>query len=325
MRLTYRQVEYLCEVADQKSITLACRELNISQSSVLAAIAAAEDATGSRLFSRRKGHGVDLTPAGHKFVVSARRFLAAGDEFGRSLSAHFGNEQPSLRLACFSPLGSLLVPPVLKRYVQANGDFNITLLEGDQTELRSWLASGVVDLVITYDLGEEFGHEVTPICRVPAHALLHRNDPDSCNTTISMNQLCQKPHILLDLPETRSYLLALFDFAGQRPSIGLRTRSYETIRSAVANGLGASMLNMRPPESSPDTKDLVRIPISDDLRQPTLIVVDPYGRQKPEYVRCFIQTLYRYFLEIGPKSFAVTTPERMDGLLHPDPDLSRKR
>lgn len=321
MRLTYRQIEYVREVARHKSITAACRSLNISQSSVLAAIKVAEEATGTRLFHRRKGHGIELTPAGQKFLISARKFLAAGEEFGRSLDAFSQAKSPTLRLGCFSPFGALLIPPVLKRYVEANGQTEIVLMEGDQVELRTWLASGDLDLVVTYDIGEEFLSTITPICKFPAHALLSRNDPSSRRESISMAELARKPHILLDLPETRAYLLALFDFTGQRPQIGLRTRSYETIRSAVANDLGASMLNIRPAETSPDTDSLVRLPISDKLRQPTLIVADPYGDQKPQYVRSFIHILHQYLNDLGPDKFAVVRPEFAHDLIYPQPDL----
>jgi len=47
-----------------------------------------------------------------------------------------------------------------------------------------------------------------------------------------MEELSHRPLVLLDLPETRTYLMALFDFAAHRPQLGLRARSYETIRRA---------------------------------------------------------------------------------------------
>ncbi|MEO1641486.1 MAG: LysR family transcriptional regulator [Pseudomonadota bacterium] len=319
MRLTYRQIEYLHVAGSLGSITAASKALNISQSSVVAAINLAEDITGTSLFYRRKGHGMEVTPAGQKFLILARRVLATGDEFQKSLDAFSAPSTTTLRLGCFSPFGSILIPPVLKRFINENGSCQVTLLEGDQSELRNWLATGEVDLVVTYDIGEMYGVGVTPICRCPAHALLNASDPDSGKTSISIKALASKPHILLDLAETRSYLLALLDFAGERPDIVLRTRSYNTIRTAVANGLGASMLNLRPASSGSDSAELVRVPISDDLRAPTLVVADPYGDHKPAYVRSFIQVLFDYFAELGPAKFAVAMPDKHDGLLRERP------
>lgn len=315
MRLTYKQVAYIKEIAIQGSVTDACKALNISQSSLLSAIDSAEQTTKTRLFHRRRGHGVVLTPAGQSFLTSAQKFLAAGAEFGKTLDEFSERTPQTLRLGCFSPFGALLLPPLIKRYSEKYGRCEILLREADQTQLRNWLASGDLDLVVTYDIGDEFTGELTPICKFPAHALLHKQDEHADSPCISMAELAEKPLILLDLPETRAYLLALFDLTARRPAIALRTRSYQTIRSAVASGLGASLLNIGPSETSPDTDNIVRVPISDPLKQPTLLVANPYGELKPDYVQNFIEVVYDYFLELGPENFAVVLPEFADDLM----------
>jgi len=321
MRLTFRQIEYIREVARQGSISSACKVLGISASSVLAAIKAAEEEVGTTIFVRRAAHGIDITPAGQRFLVSARRLLAAGLEFERATGKF--SEQPAevIRVGCFSPFGGMLVPPVLRRYLESNGDCEIVLLEGDQSQLRHWLSTGALDLVITYDIGEAFEAAITPICKFPAHAIMRADDPLAGQEAVSMRELAGRPLILLDLPETRTYLVTLFDFAAHRPKIGLHTRSYETVRVAVANGFGVSILNMRPhEEASPDSPVLRRLPISDPLRQPTLIVADPYGPQKPGYVRAFIDTLYQYVLDLTPEKLTVVKPEFAKDLLYPRPE-----
>ncbi|GLO70757.1 LysR family transcriptional regulator [Phaeobacter inhibens] len=319
MRLTYKQVAYIREIAKRGSITDACKALHISQSSLLAAVEAAEQTTKTRLFHKRRGHGVILTPAGKTFLNSAQKFLAAGAEFGKTLDEFSVRAPQILRLGCFSPFGALLLPPLIKRYSEKYGSSEILLREGDQVQLRSWLASGDVDLIVTYDIGDEFTGELTPICKFPAHALLNIDDEHACCQSISMAELADKPLILLDLPETRAYLLALFDLTARRPTIALRTRSYQTIRSAVASGLGASLLNIGPSETSPDTESIVRIPISDPLKQPTLLVANPYGELKPDYVRDFIDVVFDYFTELGPDEFAVVLPEFANDLLYERP------
>lgn len=324
MRLTHRQLDYIREVAAKGSIAEACKTFRISSSSVLAAISAAEDEIGTRIFTRRAGHGVEVTPSGQRFLVSVRRFLAAGLEFERSTREFADRPAPVIRLGCFSPLGALLIPPVLRRYIDAYGECDIVLQEGDQTELRGWLATGELDLVLTYDIGEEFSGAITPVCKFPAHALLRRDNPLTLKESVSMQELAECPLILLDLPETRTYLLTLFEFAARRPKVALRTRSYETVRAAVVNGLGISILNVRPHHlASPDHETLIRVPISDPLRQPTLIVIDPYGDQKPAYVQSFIAMLFLHLQALGPENFAVVAVGGTDGLLfQPPPGLS---
>lgn len=122
------------------------------------------------------------------------------------------------------------------------------------------------------------------------------------------------------MPETCTYLLTLFDFAARRPKVALRTRSYETIRAPMVNGLGVSVLNMRLHQlARTDHETLIRLPISGPLRQPTLIVIDPYGDHKPAYVQSFIAMLFAHLQELGPNNFAVTLPAMAHGLIFKPP------
>ena len=320
MRLSLRQITYVHEVARLGSISAACASLRMSASPILAAIKVAEEEVGTAIFVRRAAHGVDLTPAGKEFLVSVRRFLSAATDFKRSVTKVSSGHTRSIRIGCFAPLGGMLLPPVLRRYVDANGECEIVMREGEQPELRQWLAAGELDLVVAYDVGDRLGIADTPICKMPAHVLVHVDDPLADMVTVSLREIAQRPFILLDLPETRTRLLTLFDSVGERPKIALRTRSYECIRAAVANGLGVSIANMRPlAEASPDGPYLRRIPISDSLTHPTLTVSDPYGSQKPAYVKAFIQTLYQFILDAGPRNVAVIQDQYLGSIMYPRP------
>jgi DNA-binding transcriptional LysR family regulator len=54
------------------------------------------------------------------------------------------------------------------------------------------------------------------------------------------------PMILLDLPHSRDYFWSVVTAAGLSPVVRYRTRSYETVRSLVAQGHGFSVLNQVP-------------------------------------------------------------------------------
>lgn len=311
MNLSNRQLRYVCEVARQGSIQAASVTLHISQSSILAAIAIAEDALGARIFDRRPSRGVQITPAGERFVIAARALLAAGAEFEREIGGLARAAPQTLRIACFEPFGSLFMAAVLRRFVDAYGPVEVLLSEGDQVQLREWLANGVVDLIVTYDIGPSFGEDrVSRICRVPAHALLPADDPLAQKPAVSIGELSMRPLVLLDLPQTATYITTLFDVLASRPRVGFRTRSYETLRSAVAAGFGVAVLQMRPNgHSAADGPALVRRPLTDVFPAPALIVADIYGSNKPAFVRALIDIVRAFFVELGPQGFAVATPE----------------
>lgn len=317
MKLSIRQLRYICEVAHRGSVSGAAQNLRISQSSILAALDLAESELGNRIFDRRPARGMLLTPAGEGFIAAARTMLNAAAEFDAAINDRHRRMPPVLRVGCFEPFGALFMPEVLRRYLDAAGhDIEIDLREGDQTHLREWLLAGQIDFAVTYNLGGIAPAAITRICDVPAHALLHADDPLAEEPAVTVRALSERPLILLDLPQTGAYLVKLFDTAPIRPQVRLHTRSYETIRAAVASGFGMSILNLRPLTSaSRDGASIVRRPILDPLPPAPLVLADMFGRTKPPHVALFVEVMRGFFREIGPGLFAVTLPEREATLL----------
>ena len=310
MTLTLRQVRYVCTVADCGSIQAASRAMHISASSIMAAIESAEIGLGARIFDRRRSTGVQLTPSGERFVAAGRHLLAAETDFQRQVGTLQADMQ-AVRIGCFEPFGPLFMTEGLKRFTQDVGPVAVSLLEGDQTQLADWLNRGLVDLVLTYDIGPRFNAHATPICQVPAHVLLASDHPLADRAELAISDLAPHPLVLLDLPLTVGYLLSLFDLHGVKPQVSFRSRSYETVRSAVAAGFGAAILNMRP--LNPATDDgakLVRLPLTDPLPAPTLQIVDVYGPNKPRLIKRLSETFVALFRDGDPDRFAVVTEER---------------
>lgn len=316
MRVSLRQLSYIVEVARLGSVARAAGALHISPSSILAAIEVAERDFGTSIFNRRPNRGTTITTAGERFLVAARSLLTAEADFDRQLDALASTAPPVVRIGCFEPFGPLFMIAVLKRFIEATGATHVSLSEGDQDQLRAWLAGGQVDFVVSYEIGPDFPGSVTPICKVPTHAVLHASDPLACRASVSITELAGRPLVLLDLPHTSAFLLTTFDVFGVRPRVSLRSRSYETVRAAVTEGLGMTVQNMRPMATAgADSPLIVRRPISEDVPSATLVVADIYGETKPLFVRRFIDILRNFFCEATPRGFAVTLPEREAGLL----------
>ncbi|GGF70579.1 LysR family transcriptional regulator [Azorhizobium oxalatiphilum] len=316
MALSLRQIRYVAEVARLGSIQAAARELSISQSSILAAIDLAEAEIGARMFTRRPSQGMRTTPAGERFIAAARGLLAAETEFVRQIGSLGEGPPRGIRLGCFQPFGPLFMPEVLRRLVARTGPMDISLLEADQLELREWLDTGRIDAAVTYEMGPPFHGDITRICRMPAHVLMRSDDPLAALDAVPLSALAERSLILLDLPQTGGYLSSIIDMSGLGRRIGFRTRTYETVRTAVAAGFGLAILNMRP--ISPimvDEPVLCRRPIADPLPPPTLIVVDPYGDSKPRFLMDFIAEMHALFRTLGPQKFAVARPDEEPILL----------
>jgi DNA-binding transcriptional LysR family regulator len=209
-----------------------------------------------------------------------------------------------VRVGCFQPFGPLFMTALLRRYLEAIGPTDLVLMEGDQRQLSAWLSNGEIDFVVTYATGQVFA-DATPICSVPPHAVLHRDDPLANLPAVAPAELAARPFVLLDLPETAPFLTAVFD-RRTPPRIAFRSQNYETVRSAVAVGLGVSVLNLRPfGEAALDPPTLVRRPLEGAPEPLTLVVADIYQGLKPHFVSVFIEETRRFFEEAGPERYAV--------------------
>jgi DNA-binding transcriptional LysR family regulator len=312
MKLSIRQLRYICEIAHQGSLMGASKALNISQSSILAALDLAEAELGARIFDRRPARGATLTPAGEDFIAAARELVNAAQHFSMAIGDQRARMPKLLRIGCFEPFGALFMPEVLQLFVRTAGhDVDIDLREGDQEHLRDWLLAGQIDFAVQYNIGEVAKGSITHICDVPPHALLHADDPLAQEKAVTVSALSERPLILLNLPQTATYLIDIFRSAPLRPRVRLHTRSYETVRAAVASGFGMSILNMRPMgRASQDGSAIVRRPIIDDLPPAPLILADMYGRTKPQHVRRFIEVLQDFFRQAGASAFVVTPSDR---------------
>lgn len=316
MNLTVRQLRYVSEVARLGSVQAASTALHISQSSILAAITLAEGEMGARIFERRPARGVQITPAGERFVTAARIMLSAANEFDRAIGDLSERVPKILRIGCFEPFGALFLPAALRRYVDSVGDVEIVLIEGDQVEVQRWLADGLIDLGVIYDIGHIEVGSMTKICKVPAHAVLHADDPLAQQEAVSLSEIATRPLILLDMPQTSTYLLTLFDILAERPQVRFHTRSYETVRSAVASGFGMSVLNMKPVGgANADSALIVRRPLVDELPPPSISIIDLYAHSKPLFLRLFIDVCRQFFREVGPAGFSVALRHTHQSLL----------
>lgn len=311
MKLSIRQFQYVCEVADSGSIRSASATFNISPSSILAAIAIAETEISAPIFTRKASKGMFVTPLGEQFIAAAREVLVAAQEFDRSIE-RLSPRQEILRVGCYEPISFLFFPQFIGTYRARGGSSEIELHEGSREQIEEWLAAGNIDLAIFYDTKLPAQSGWLPICRIPPHALLHASDPLAAQPLVALADLIARPLILPNVRYAVDYITSLFERLERGPECVLRTKSYEGVCSAVASGLGYSIMIMKPIGSVASFANTVRIPIIDDIAPSILVLADNYGKQKPKAVQQFADMLFNFFEDLGPSGFSISRPSLVD-------------
>jgi DNA-binding transcriptional LysR family regulator len=245
---TLVQLRYFLVAAERGSMTEASQELHIAQSAVSTAVYHLERDLQVQLFIRRRGRGLTLTPAGERLRQQARDLLARAREVEREARGDGGNLTGPVTVGCFVTLAPYYLPPLFSECTRRHPGIQIDVVEGETDDLVRALTAGHLDFALTYGLGLSAEPELRAetIALAPAYVIVPAGHPLAGRDSVDLAELSAEPLVLLDLPHSRDYFHSLVAATGTAPDVRYRTRSYETVRSLVARGLGYSVLNQRP-------------------------------------------------------------------------------
>lgn len=153
--VSLRQLQYLVAVADLGGFRKAAEACHVSQPSLSAQIAHAEDALGVRVFERNRRQ-VRVSAAGLPLVAQARAVLvAAGDlaELGRQLADPFAG---TLRVGVIPTISPYLLPEIAPALARAYPRLTIVWREDHTRGLVRQVNDGTLDaavLALEADLG----------------------------------------------------------------------------------------------------------------------------------------------------------------------------
>lgn len=169
----------LVSLAETRSFSRTAERLCITQSAVSHAVRGLEAAVGAQLVIRDR-MGLELTSAGESALDSASTAL---DALQALLSAGQQALVGTVRLAAVVSASTAIVPAVLSLARRYHPGLNVTLLVGTDAEVTRWVETGIADIGLAYDTGDDgcepliddqlyaigaarsrFGRESTPAC-----------------------------------------------------------------------------------------------------------------------------------------------------------------
>lgn len=310
MNTSFRQLTYVATAARLCNISQAAKVLNISTSSVLAAIDKAEEEFGVTIFVRQKAKGLTITPTGRQIVSNIEYLLEEVATFNDKLSGIGRSLTGDLHVGCFHSISSHLLPAIIRDLARDHPGISIHIHEGDVIEIQDLLRDGIVDVILTYDFDMPENVVKTILANVPPHVVVAQSSPFSKRSSISLGELRDLPMILLDLPVSRIYVPSLFEAEGFQPRIVYRTRIYETVRSLVAENLGYAIMNLRPLiDGTYGSQKVVCLPIEGKNHGPNLIILRRPDAYATRIVQVFTEYSQKYFDSEGYRGYIVRKEE----------------
>ncbi len=240
--VTLRQLQYIVAVAMRKSFRKAAEDCHVSQPSLSAQVAQAEDTLGVRLFERDR-RSVVLTPPGQAIVERARALLVNADELVDSARQFADPFSGSLRIGVIPTVGPYLLPEVAPRLRERYPKLAFLWTEEKTSVLMDKLAKAELDGAIVAteaEIGDlprlVLGPDAFVFAAAPNHPLSASKRP------LKAEEL-EGEHVLL-LDDGHCFREQALSFCSRSGALeaGFRATSLPTLVQMAAGGAGVTLL-----------------------------------------------------------------------------------
>jgi DNA-binding transcriptional LysR family regulator len=218
-------------------LTTAASRLRISQSGASHALRALEAQVGATLFIR-DSQGLHLSEAGQRLLPYMEQALADLDAMRAAAAGLSQLKTGNLRVAAVPSLLASILPPMLKEYGDRFPGIDLSVFEGTDDEVRTWVASGLAH--VGFSALPVEGLAAEEIARDEWLALIPVDlFPDESG--ITLRQLAQHK-FLMSGGGCELHIQRIFAAAHIALPDPLTVKQLPTIQAMVADKLGVSLV-----------------------------------------------------------------------------------
>jgi len=261
--MTLTQMKYFIEVCKCKNITKAAFILHVSQPTVTISMKDLEAETGLNLF-KREGKKLSITNEGEFLLSKIGAILNSVEQLDNDI-LDLVNTKNHIKLAIPLQVGSYLIPMIFEEFKRRHPEINLEIMEFGGMDSLRMVNNEELDLAITiYESDFCSGLNYTRLF-----------DSECCFCTNIEHPLAAKKHVeISDLAAENFIMLQggffinkmvyqLFENAGIKPNIILRSAQLHTVKNLVNKNIASTFL-MR--ETVLDDPKIVALPFSTPLK-----------------------------------------------------------
>lgn len=270
--MTFEQLRIFVAVAEREHVTRAARALDLTQSSVSAAVASLEREFGTKLF-HRVGRGIALTEAGRLFLDETRAILARADSTASLMRDVAGLARGRLSIKASQTIASHFLPGALVAFHRTYPGIALAVSLGNSSDVARAVLDGSVELGFVEGpasalsspqlAAELIGHDELALIVPPDHAWAGRGDVDAedlaAGTWVLREDGSGTRAVFVDAMAALGVKAASLDIAIELPS-------NEAVLAAVAAGAGAAVLSLSVCADGLATGRIVRVPLALEKR-----------------------------------------------------------
>lgn len=247
MNINFELYRIFYVVANNKNITKASEELNISQPAISKSIKNLEEQLGGHLFVRTK-RGVTLTEEGQEFynyIKQAMEYITSAENKFTDL---INLETGCIKIGTSTTLTKEFLLPYIEKFHMLYPKVNIQIITNITSELLPKLRNGLIDIIILNLNNKNYGNDIEIIkCKkIEDCFIVNQTFSNLLNKDLSMKDLNKYPLILqAEGSNTREFIdeFAKENNVTLKPNIELASYSLVVDFAKIGLGIGYATKN----------------------------------------------------------------------------------
>lgn len=242
--MNYNQLKYVVSLAECGSFSRAAKELFITQPSLSNQIKALEEEIGTPLFIRNH-HNIQLTEAGHDFLLHSRRILNEMENLQNMMMSYSSYSRGHLTIGIFSNGSYLGIMECIMTFQKLYPKIEISIIMDHSSNLIRLLMTQEIDIAILTSnepVLKTNDFQYVQLTEESLVAVVPCQHPFSNRSSLQLKELKNEKIIL---PPEGSHLYSLITsiFAGgeSKPNICGQCSSTENCIQMVTCGFGISV------------------------------------------------------------------------------------
>ena len=290
-----KQLHHVIVLSETGNFSQAAQILGITQPALSKQLMTLEKEVGVKLFNREQSP-IRLTPAGERFVQTAKELVYKEEQLLRAMERFRSGEEGRLTIG-ISPFRSLyLIPDLVKQLKEIFPGLQVSLRELGSDILRKEAAEGKYDFAIVNLPVDEAVLDVTPLEQDKLVLVVPKNLWDKVPATgsLTMSQCKNLPFVVVSRgQELRELFEGLCAGAQIHPPIAMEVVGVTTAWAMAQAGIGAALVPLQFVEGEQFGENVRILTLKDNtfVRQPA--IVTRRGQHLSRYARAAIDLLIK--------------------------------
>ncbi len=242
MRFDFKDLELFVAVAEAGSIARAAERCHTVASAVSKRLSDLEASLGAALLTRG-ARGVELTSAGHAFLVKARKLLEQAGRLEEEIQKHSAGLRGHVTV--FANMSAIVefLPTVLASFLKKHSDIHVHLEQHVSEHIAMAVRENSADLGIVGELPILDQLTTIPFRQDELVLIAPRDHGLAKQAAVAFAEAATLPFIGLDANSSLHYVLAKAAAdCGKQLDLRIRVASFDAACAMVAAGLGVTIL-----------------------------------------------------------------------------------